>query len=46
MQNPSFVLYGAGKAKIEDRPIPSIQDPHDVIVRVAYVGVCGSDVSS
>jgi NADPH:quinone reductase-like Zn-dependent oxidoreductase len=45
MQNPSIVLYGPGNAKLEDKPIPEIVDGHDVIVRIAFVGVCGSDVS-
>ena len=44
MQNPSCFLYGPGDAKIEDRPLPTIVNQHDVIVRMAYVGVCGSDV--
>ncbi|KAF2456241.1 sorbitol dehydrogenase [Lineolata rhizophorae] len=44
MQNPSWFLYGPGVAKIEDRAIPTIGDSHDVILRIAYVGVCGSDV--
>jgi D-xylulose reductase len=29
---------------VEDRPVPEISDPHDVIVQISYVGVCGSDV--
>jgi hypothetical protein len=45
MQNPSIVLYGAKNAKLQDTPIPEISDPHHVLVRIAYVGVCGSDVS-
>ncbi|KAK9459718.1 chaperonin 10-like protein [Lipomyces oligophaga] len=44
MENPSVLLYGPLKAKIEDRPVPEIRDPYDVVVRVAYTGVCGSDV--
>ncbi|KAF2681010.1 GroES-like protein [Lentithecium fluviatile CBS 122367] len=44
MQNPSIVLYGPGSAKLEDKPVPEIVDGHDVIVRIAFVGVCGSDV--
>ncbi|KAF2128000.1 GroES-like protein [Dothidotthia symphoricarpi CBS 119687] len=43
MQNPSIVLYSAKTAKLEDKPIPSLS-PHDVLVRIAYIGVCGSDV--
>lgn len=44
MQNPSCVLYSAGDCRYENRPIPTIEDPHDVIIRIAYTGVCGSDV--
>ncbi|KAF2998293.1 hypothetical protein E8E13_007307 [Curvularia kusanoi] len=44
MQNPSIVLYGPHTAKQEDRPIPTLTNPHDVLIRIAYVGVCGSDV--
>ncbi|PYI08748.1 GroES-like protein [Aspergillus sclerotiicarbonarius CBS 121057] len=44
MANPSCLLYGAGDARYEDRPIPSITSPTDVIIRIAYTGVCGSDV--
>jgi D-xylulose reductase len=29
---------------MEELPMPSITDPHDVIVRIAWIGVCGSDV--
>jgi D-xylulose reductase len=45
MQNPSIVLYGAHNAKLEDKEIPPLLDPHDVLVRIAYIGVCGSDVT-
>jgi D-xylulose reductase len=44
MQNPSIVLYGPRNAKLEDTPIPSLTSPYDVLVRINYVGVCGSDV--
>ncbi|OAL54182.1 GroES-like protein, partial [Pyrenochaeta sp. DS3sAY3a] len=44
MQNPSIVIYAPGNAKLEDKPIPQIKDPHDVLIRINYVGVCGSDV--
>jgi hypothetical protein len=46
MENPSCLLYGPGVAKIEDRHIPTLEDANDVIVRIRFVGVCGSDVSS
>ena len=37
------VLRGAGDLVVEDRPAP-VPGPHDVLVQVASVGVCGSDV--
>jgi threonine dehydrogenase-like Zn-dependent dehydrogenase len=46
MQNPSCLLYGAGDVRFEDQPLPTIEDPHDVIVRIAYIGACSSDVRS
>ncbi|KAL4932160.1 NAD(P)-dependent alcohol dehydrogenase [Aspergillus undulatus] len=42
--NPSCLLYGPHDARFEDRPLPTITNPHDVIVKIAYTGVCGSDV--
>jgi threonine dehydrogenase-like Zn-dependent dehydrogenase len=46
MKNPAYYLHGPEKAEIRDSPIPEIHDPHDVIVRIGFVGVCGSDVRS
>jgi D-arabinose 1-dehydrogenase-like Zn-dependent alcohol dehydrogenase len=46
LKNPSVFLYNPGVAKIEESPYPEIKDAHDVILRIAYVGVCGSDVCS
>ncbi|KAH8431200.1 NAD(P)-dependent alcohol dehydrogenase [Aspergillus melleus] len=43
-QNLSFVLEGVHQVKFEDRPIPELKDPHDVIVNVKFTGICGSDV--
>lgn len=43
-QNLSFVLEGIHLVKFEDRPIPEMKDPHDVLVNVRYTGICGSDV--
>jgi L-iditol 2-dehydrogenase len=37
------VLRGAGDLVVEERPDP-VPGSHDVLVRVASVGVCGSDV--
>ncbi|KAF7590642.1 hypothetical protein BBP40_002590 [Aspergillus hancockii] len=44
VRNPSYFLYGPGIAKIEDQPLPTALEPNDVIVRINFVGVCGSDV--
>jgi hypothetical protein len=43
-KNISCLLYGPGDARFEEHPIPTITDPYDVLVRIHYVGVCGSDV--
>lgn len=45
-QNLSFVLEGINKVKFEDRPIPEIKNPNDVLIQVKYTGICGSDVST
>jgi L-iditol 2-dehydrogenase len=37
------VMTGVGTLRIEERPVPS-PGPHEVLVEVAAVGVCGSDV--
>lgn len=37
------VMTGAGSLVIEDRPVPS-PGPNQVLIEVAAVGVCGSDV--
>lgn len=44
-KNLCCLLYGPGKARFESREVPALEDPHDILVRIAYVGVCGSDVS-
>ncbi|KAJ5580140.1 uncharacterized protein N7459_006125 [Penicillium hispanicum] len=43
-QNLSFILEGIHQVKFEDRPVPELKDPHDVIINVKYTGICGSDV--
>ena len=41
--NRAAVLLEPGRIVVEDRAVPEI-GPHDVLVRVRSVGVCGSDV--
>ncbi|KAJ6276658.1 chaperonin 10-like protein [Bipolaris maydis] len=43
-KNPSFVLQEPFKVTYEDRPIPELPSPYDVIVRPRWTGICGSDV--
>jgi len=40
----AVVFKGALKVEIEDRPIPQIQDPKDVILKVEYSALCGSEL--
>ncbi|CAG7916043.1 unnamed protein product [Penicillium olsonii] len=41
--NLSCLLCGPGKVRFEERELPVVEDPHDILVRILYVGVCGSD---
>lgn len=43
-QNLSFVLNKPHDVTFAERPKPTLQSPHDVIVAVNYTGICGSDV--
>ncbi|KAF2268210.1 GroES-like protein [Lojkania enalia] len=43
-KNPSFVLQSPGKVSYEDRPIPELSSPYDVLVKPKWTGICGSDV--
>lgn len=40
---PASVLHAAGDVRTESVPVPAL-DPDQVLVRIAAVGVCGSDV--
>ncbi|TVY60731.1 putative D-xylulose reductase A [Lachnellula suecica] len=42
--NLSFILNKPYDVKFEERPKPTIQSPHDVVVAINYTGICGSDV--
>ncbi|KAF2493786.1 sorbitol dehydrogenase 2 [Lophium mytilinum] len=43
-KNPSFILHSQGKVLFEDRPIPELKSPYDVLVEPQWTGICGSDV--
>lgn len=38
------MLEKANSLKFEDRPIPTLKSPHDVLINVKFTGICGSDV--
>jgi len=40
----SVVVHADGKVLVEERPTPTVQHPDDVLVRIAYSGLCGSDI--
>ncbi|RDL32652.1 GroES-like protein [Venustampulla echinocandica] len=40
----AVVFHGTLDVRIEDRPIPKIVDPTDVIVKVKYSALCGSEL--
>lgn len=40
----AFVYGGPGKKSLEDRPMPEIQKPGDVIVKMVKTTICGTDL--
>ncbi|KIW79122.1 hypothetical protein Z517_08962 [Fonsecaea pedrosoi CBS 271.37] len=40
----AVVFKGKLQIAVEDRPIPKIQDPKDIIVKVRYTALCGSEL--
>ncbi|MCE1199972.1 MAG: alcohol dehydrogenase catalytic domain-containing protein [Marinilabiliales bacterium] len=40
----AMVLTGIRKMEMQSRPMPALQGPRDVLIRMKTVGVCGSDV--
>lgn len=40
----AVVFNGPFEVKTEERPIPRVEDPLDVVLRVKYSGVCGTDL--
>ncbi|KAI0964943.1 GroES-like protein [Xylaria arbuscula] len=40
----AVVLKGVRDVAVEERPIPTIQDPKDIIVKVRYTALCGSEL--
>jgi len=42
-KNTAAVLHAINDIRLEERPVP-VPGPHDVLVRMKSVGICGSDV--
>ncbi len=40
----AVVYRGPGDIRLEDRPLPVVRDPEDVVVRVTTASICGSDL--
>jgi threonine dehydrogenase-like Zn-dependent dehydrogenase len=38
----AIVFHGPGKVGVEERPIPQILEPTDIVARVEYAGLCGT----
>lgn len=45
MKNTEVILVVPGTTKITDAPVP-VPKADEVLIRVEYVGICGSDVHS
>ncbi|KAB8078262.1 chaperonin 10-like protein [Aspergillus leporis] len=40
----AVVFHGPYKVAVEERPIPKVQDSGDIVVKVTYTALCGSDL--
>ncbi|MFN8381734.1 MAG: zinc-dependent alcohol dehydrogenase family protein [Anaerolineales bacterium] len=40
----ALVYHGPGKRSYDEKPMPSIQDPTDAIVRITKTTICGTDL--
>ncbi|KAL6694293.1 alcohol dehydrogenase [Trichoderma pleuroticola] len=40
----AVVFNGKYDVSVEDRPLPQIEDPRDIIVKVQYAGLCGTEL--
>ncbi|KAJ6092725.1 hypothetical protein N7486_008014 [Penicillium sp. IBT 16267x] len=40
----AVVFHEPYKVAVEQRPIPTVQDPEDVVIKVTYTALCGSDL--
>src|SRR5512137_2534823 len=40
----AYVFKDVGKLVFEEKPIPHVKEPDDVVLKVKAVGICGSDI--
>ena len=40
----ALVFKDVGKLVLEDKPVPHVKEPDDVVIKVSRVGICGTDV--
>ena len=40
----ALALTGIRKMEVIERPMPQLVAPNDVLIRIKYIGVCGSDI--
>ncbi|CAG7944546.1 unnamed protein product [Penicillium nalgiovense] len=40
----AVVFHGPYKVAVEQRPIPKVQNPEDIVVKVRYTALCGSEL--
>jgi threonine dehydrogenase-like Zn-dependent dehydrogenase len=40
----AVVFDGVGKVSVQERPIPSVREPRDIVVKVSATALCGSDL--
>ena len=40
----AMTYYGENDVRFEDRPVPTIIDPTDAIIRVTKTTICGTDL--
>ncbi|RPJ27187.1 MAG: hypothetical protein EHM33_08945 [Chloroflexi bacterium] len=40
----ALVFKDVGKLVLEERRVPHVQDPDDVVLKISHVGICGTDV--
>ncbi|MGB8980862.1 MAG: alcohol dehydrogenase catalytic domain-containing protein [Anaerolineales bacterium] len=40
----ALVFKDVGKLVFEDRVVPHVKDPDDVVLKISHVGICGTDV--